>query len=267
MPRYTVGHLDRVAAAEAALEARPEIVLAGAAFHGVGVPDCIARGQAAAERVIALAERVAGSRRPRPLIAADSRGRRPRRTAAADSPRISMPVSASPGHHLRAAGAAAAWAAAAWAAPARAHRRAARRGAPGCRRRARGVAGGAGPLPALQSAMMRARCVHGHQFSRPCSSRVASGTTPRSSRVASGTTPRSSRVASGTPPDGRPRRPGQPPRDAASSLIRPGPTRQQPPTRRAPAATQRRAESESTSGPVAGSQRPVPGSQSSPEFG
>ncbi len=55
MPRYTVGHLDRVAAAEAALEARPEIVLAGAAFHGVGVPDCIARGQAAAERVIALA--------------------------------------------------------------------------------------------------------------------------------------------------------------------------------------------------------------------
>jgi oxygen-dependent protoporphyrinogen oxidase len=55
MPRYTVGHLDRVEAAEAALAARPEIVLAGAAFRGVGVPDCVARGGAAAERVITLA--------------------------------------------------------------------------------------------------------------------------------------------------------------------------------------------------------------------
>jgi len=55
MPRYTVGHLDRVAAAEAALAARPEIILVGAAFHGVGVPDCVARGGAAAERVITLA--------------------------------------------------------------------------------------------------------------------------------------------------------------------------------------------------------------------
>jgi len=54
MPRYTVGHLDRVAAAEAALAARPEIVLVGAAFRGVGVPDCVARGRAAAERVAAF---------------------------------------------------------------------------------------------------------------------------------------------------------------------------------------------------------------------
>ncbi len=55
MPRYTVGHLGRVAAAEAALAERPEIVLVGAAFHGVGVPDCVARGRAAAERVMTLA--------------------------------------------------------------------------------------------------------------------------------------------------------------------------------------------------------------------
>jgi oxygen-dependent protoporphyrinogen oxidase len=54
MPRYTVGHLARVAAAETALEARPEIILAGAAFRGVGVPDCIGRGRAAADRVAAL---------------------------------------------------------------------------------------------------------------------------------------------------------------------------------------------------------------------
>ena len=49
MPRYTVGHLDRVAAAEAALAARPEIAPRRArAFHGVGVPECVARGRAAA---------------------------------------------------------------------------------------------------------------------------------------------------------------------------------------------------------------------------
>ena len=62
MPRYTVGHLDRVAAAEAAMAARPEIVLAGAAFHGVGVPDCIARGRDAARRAIAGAGVEAGRR-------------------------------------------------------------------------------------------------------------------------------------------------------------------------------------------------------------
>jgi oxygen-dependent protoporphyrinogen oxidase len=55
MPRYTVGHLDRVAAAEAAMTARPEIILAGAAFHGVGVPECITRGRAAARAAAAVA--------------------------------------------------------------------------------------------------------------------------------------------------------------------------------------------------------------------
>ena len=63
------------------------------------------------------------------------------------------------------------------------------------------------------------------------------------------------------------RRGPQRPSAAASSLIRPGPTRQQPPTRRAPAATHRRAVATSTSGPEAGSQRPVPASHPSPEFG
>jgi hypothetical protein len=43
-----------VAAAEEALEGRPEIVLTRGAFRGVGVPDCVARGRAAAERVRAL---------------------------------------------------------------------------------------------------------------------------------------------------------------------------------------------------------------------
>ena len=54
MPRYAVGHLGRVAAVEAATTGRPEIAVAGAAFHGVGVPECVARGRAAARRVAAL---------------------------------------------------------------------------------------------------------------------------------------------------------------------------------------------------------------------
>jgi len=56
MPRYTVGHLDRVAQIEAAMDAWPAVTLAGASYRGVGLPDCIAQGQAAARRV---AERIA----------------------------------------------------------------------------------------------------------------------------------------------------------------------------------------------------------------
>ena len=61
MPRYTVGHLDRVAAVEAAMEAWPAVTLAGASYRGVGLPDCIAQGQAAAARV---AERLAAREVP-----------------------------------------------------------------------------------------------------------------------------------------------------------------------------------------------------------
>jgi len=52
MPKYTVGHLERVAGANAALAELPNLVIAGAAFRGVGVPDCIAQGRAAADRVV-----------------------------------------------------------------------------------------------------------------------------------------------------------------------------------------------------------------------
>lgn len=52
MPHYTVGHLDRVAAASAALAASPGLVLAGGAYRGVGLPDCIAQGRAAAARIV-----------------------------------------------------------------------------------------------------------------------------------------------------------------------------------------------------------------------
>ncbi len=51
MPEYTVGHLDRVAGANEALDQLPNLAIAGAPFRGVGVPDCIAQGRAAAGRV------------------------------------------------------------------------------------------------------------------------------------------------------------------------------------------------------------------------
>ncbi len=48
MPRYTVGHLERVASIEASLAAWPAISLTGASYRGIGLPDCVGRGQAAA---------------------------------------------------------------------------------------------------------------------------------------------------------------------------------------------------------------------------
>lgn len=62
MPRYTVGHLDRVEAAFAALAGSPNLVLAGAAFRGVGMPDCIAQGRVAAARVGAFLSGVVSER-------------------------------------------------------------------------------------------------------------------------------------------------------------------------------------------------------------
>jgi oxygen-dependent protoporphyrinogen oxidase len=49
MPQYAVGHLDRVAQIEAAASPIPNLFLAGAAYRGVGVPDCVHSGEAAAE--------------------------------------------------------------------------------------------------------------------------------------------------------------------------------------------------------------------------
>jgi protoporphyrinogen/coproporphyrinogen III oxidase len=51
MPQYEVGHRDRVRRIEQALSAYPCLALAGNAFDGVGIPDCIHSGEQAAERV------------------------------------------------------------------------------------------------------------------------------------------------------------------------------------------------------------------------
>jgi oxygen-dependent protoporphyrinogen oxidase len=52
MPQYHVGHLERVSQIED-LAARLGVELAGAAYRGVGVPQCVRSGQLAADRVIA----------------------------------------------------------------------------------------------------------------------------------------------------------------------------------------------------------------------
>ena len=51
MPQYLVGHLDRLAAIEERLTRLPGVFAAGAAYRGVGIPDCIRDGLGAAERV------------------------------------------------------------------------------------------------------------------------------------------------------------------------------------------------------------------------
>ena len=51
MPQYDVGHLDRVAEIEARLEVLPGLTVAGAAYRGVGIADCVHSGESAAERL------------------------------------------------------------------------------------------------------------------------------------------------------------------------------------------------------------------------
>jgi oxygen-dependent protoporphyrinogen oxidase len=56
MPQYHVGHQQRVARIEARLAALPGLKLAGSAFRGVGLPDCIHSGESAAEQILAMAK-------------------------------------------------------------------------------------------------------------------------------------------------------------------------------------------------------------------
>jgi oxygen-dependent protoporphyrinogen oxidase len=53
LPQYTVGHLDRVAAVRRDVARHPGLAVCGAAYDGVGIPACIASGQAAAADVLA----------------------------------------------------------------------------------------------------------------------------------------------------------------------------------------------------------------------
>jgi oxygen-dependent protoporphyrinogen oxidase len=52
MPQYHVGHLARVDAVDGCLKAHPGLALAGGAYRGVGIADCVRSGEEAAERLI-----------------------------------------------------------------------------------------------------------------------------------------------------------------------------------------------------------------------
>jgi oxygen-dependent protoporphyrinogen oxidase len=49
MPQYETGHLERLAQVKEILSEHPGLILAGAAYRGIGLPDCIRQAQEAAE--------------------------------------------------------------------------------------------------------------------------------------------------------------------------------------------------------------------------
>ena len=50
MPQYVLGHPERLERIDAAVARHPGLALAGAAYRGVGIPDCIHSGEEAARR-------------------------------------------------------------------------------------------------------------------------------------------------------------------------------------------------------------------------
>jgi protoporphyrinogen/coproporphyrinogen III oxidase len=54
MAQYDVGHLEHVAAIEADVARHPGLALAGNAYRGIGIPDCVQSGEQAAERLVAV---------------------------------------------------------------------------------------------------------------------------------------------------------------------------------------------------------------------
>ena len=52
MAQYAVGHPQRLAEMEARVAALPGLHVAGNAYTGIGIPDCIRMGRAAAEAIV-----------------------------------------------------------------------------------------------------------------------------------------------------------------------------------------------------------------------
>jgi oxygen-dependent protoporphyrinogen oxidase len=61
LPRYAVGHVDRVARIRAAAARVPGLAVCGAALDGLGVPACIATARQAADQVVGHLQRAAES--------------------------------------------------------------------------------------------------------------------------------------------------------------------------------------------------------------
>jgi oxygen-dependent protoporphyrinogen oxidase len=53
MPQYAVGHRERVNTVRDSVGRVPGLILAGAYLDGVGIPDCVRMGEAAAEAATA----------------------------------------------------------------------------------------------------------------------------------------------------------------------------------------------------------------------
>jgi oxygen-dependent protoporphyrinogen oxidase len=60
MPQYVLGHPERLERIEAALARHPGLALAGAAYRGVGIPDCIHSGEEAARSLARSLASVSG---------------------------------------------------------------------------------------------------------------------------------------------------------------------------------------------------------------
>ena len=54
MPQYRVGHLDRMRRIDACLAHHSGLAVAGNAYRGVGIPDCVHTGEMAAEQVLSV---------------------------------------------------------------------------------------------------------------------------------------------------------------------------------------------------------------------
>jgi len=54
MPQYHVGHQARIARIEASCSRFPSLAVAGSAYHGVGISDCVRTGEESAEKIIGI---------------------------------------------------------------------------------------------------------------------------------------------------------------------------------------------------------------------
>ena len=52
MPQYHVGHQARIKRIESSLSKFPTLALAGSAYHGVGISDCVRTGEEAADKIV-----------------------------------------------------------------------------------------------------------------------------------------------------------------------------------------------------------------------
>ena len=65
MPQYVLGHIEKLAALDEGMSGLPGVFLTGAAFRGVGLPDCIKQAALAARKAPGLRDHSGGWNQPR----------------------------------------------------------------------------------------------------------------------------------------------------------------------------------------------------------